>query len=698
MDTTAPLTLENDVLLARFDAITGALIALQSKLSGWDVLRRPELGLSFLIELPLPERHMNYIYGTRQQLSECTVSDDGTSLTFVWKHLRSEHGGDHAMTFTGTVMLGEEGLTFDGQLDNHAEYTAEAVCYPCLGDITPAQPGEKLERLSGDYCNLVRATLSPEFQNNRGYWGCDDLGNNGAFSHLSLFSLLAHPTQGWYVGVRDTSMREMVDFFYRFRPGRVDSYAGILPATDTFAGHTVARELFVVHYPYVHPGESARLAPIVFHPYQGSWHRGVDRYTTWRADWFVRPRTPHWASEPHAWLQFQMNGAEDDLRYRYTDLVEIGRECAEQGVKAIQLVGWNNGGQDRGNPSHDTDPRLGTWEELRAAIAAVQAMGVQMILFSKFTWGDRSQPWFRETGHRFATKDPYGDAHVYGGYQYQTFVQSADINTRRFSPMCQLSPEWREVAADEFSKLLDLGAAGMLYDECQHHGPAKYCFDPTHGHHVPAYVFGGDIPLMDRFLQISRERNPDFLYAGEACYDLEYLRYHLSYFRIGNGAQPLARYVDPFAPMMVAVTGFDDRNQLNKCLQHRYIISYEPFNFHGRLRDFPSTVAYGKLIDVLRTRYRAYLWDAEYADIVGAAASMEGQAYSDFTVYTQLNTGKRAIVIANTKNDQAINVTFAFDGAARGTHMLVTPEAPEMQPTGDTVNIPARSLAVIMEV
>jgi hypothetical protein len=697
MNTPKQLTLENDVLLARFDAATGALIALRSKLTGWDVLRRPELGLSFLIELPLPERHKNYIHGTQQHLSERTVSDDGTSLTFVWKNLRSEHGGEHDITFTGTVTLGQEGLTFAGQIANRSEYTVAAVCYPCLGDITPAQPGEKLEQLLCGYTSVSRAPLYPTFENNRGYWGFDFLGNNRNYSHEALMSMLAHPTQGWYVGVHDISMRNMVNTFYRFRPGTVDSYTGMLPDGDTFAGHTVALELFIVHFPFVNAGESVCLAPIVLQPYQGGWHEGVDLYRQWRAGWFTRPHIPQWALEPHAWQQFQMNGAEDDLRYRYTDLVEIGRECAEQGVKAIQLVGWNNGGQDRGNPSHDIDPRLGTWEELRDAIATVQAMGVQMILFSKFTWADRSQPWFRETGHRYAAKDPYGDVYVHGGYQYQTFEQMADINTRRFSPLCHQAPEWREVAAGEFSKLLDLGAAGMLYDECLHHGPALYCFDPTHGHHVPAYNFGGDIPLMDRFLQTSLSRDPDFLYSGEAPYDVQLLRYHLSYFRIRPWSSPLARYVDPFAPMMVAVTGFDDRNQLNKCLQHRYIISYEPFNFHGRLRDFPSTVAYGQLIDALRTRYRAYLWDAEYSDTVGAGVTVEGQAYTDFTVYTRLDTGKRAIAIANTKNDQVINVNFAFAGDARGTRMLVTPEAPEMQPTGDTVSIPARSLAVVLE-
>ncbi len=689
------LSLENDVLRAQFDRTNGAMVRLVNKATGWELLRRPELGLSFQMELPLPERHLNYIYGTRQTLTEYTFS--ANSLTFCWDKLTSEYGGTHDIKFVMTVTLGADGLTFTGELENRSELTASVVCFPCLGDIAPSAPAEKLERISLAYCSMRKTPLYPKIANNHGYYGYDYLGNNEAYTTEAQYILLAQVAQGFYIGAHDHTMREMVNYSFRFRPGYADSNTELLPTDDKIDGHTVALELFIAHFTYVNPDESYTLVPIVIQPYQGSWHKGVDKYRSWRTSWFTRPPTPAWVTAPHAWQQVQLNCAEDSLRYNYAELIEIGKECAAHGVEAIQVVGWNDGGQDRGNPSHDTDPRLGSWAKLQEAIATVQALGVKIILFSKFTWGDRSQPWYRTVGHQYATKDPYGDAHIYGGYLYQSYEQLADINTRRFSPMCHLSAEWREVAAAEFTKLLDLGAAGMLFDECQHHAPAKYCFDPTHGHHVPAFVHGGDIPLCERFLQTSQPRDAEFLYAGEACYDVENLRYHLAYYRITADTVHLLRYMDPYLPMMIAVTGFDDRNQLNKCLQHRYIISYEPFNFHGRLADFPRTLAYGKLIDALRTRYRAYLWDAEYADTVGASVTVAGQPYADYTAYHQSDGGKRALVIANTDAERTISATLAFAGGTRGPLQLVTPEAPETQPTGDTVTIPPRSVVVVME-
>jgi hypothetical protein len=50
---------------------------------------------------------------------------------------------------------------------------------------------------------------------------------------------------------------------------------------------------------------------------------------------------------------------------------------------------------------------------------------------------------------------------------------------------------------------------------------------------------------------------------------------------------------------MTAVAGFDDRNMINQCLLYRYIISYEPNNFKGRLTDYPDTVAYSQKMDAL---------------------------------------------------------------------------------------------------
>jgi hypothetical protein len=208
---------------------------------------------------------------------------------------------------------------------------------------------------------------------------------------------------------------------------------------------------------------------------------------------------------------------------------------------------------------------------------------------------------------------------------YQTATQLLDVKTRRLVPMCFASEHYLRVCEAEFRKVLSYGADGVLYVECLHHGPALLCFDSAHGHRQAASVYAYDRELIRRFREMMRGDQQEYLFAGEACYDWQFEEYHLSYGRIrAFDDVPLSRYLAPDTPLMMAVTGFDDRNALNYCLLHRYVVSYEPYNFKGSLDDFPLTIAYGRQMDALRTDLREWLWDGEYRGQDGAVVTADG--------------------------------------------------------------------------
>ena len=723
------VSLQNDVLRAAFDRRTGALVELVSKRTGWRVQNRAELGHSFRLWVPLPDRRNNQVNGDEQTLTGCEPSADGKRLTLTWERPRSAHGGVLDLTLRAEITLDESGLTFQTTVTNRSPLTIEAVAYPCLGDLSVPSPAEPLDRLTWSYAGAARVSLWPKFINERGYFGCDYPIQLAPVPDTQ-FVLIASPTQGLYAGCHDATARHLVQFIFELKPGFRDQGSiseGLVPREPAIGGTPVHIEFSAVHLPYVAPGESTHLAPVALQPYGGSWHQGVDEYKRWRCTWHTPPHTPAWARQVHSWQQLHINSPEDELRCLYRELVKYGEDCARHGVAAIQLVGWNDGGQDRGNPSHDTDPRLGTWAELRDAIAAIHKLGVKIVLFNKYVWADRSQDWFRRELIRYASKDPYGDYHLHSGYQYQTPVQLSDLNTRRLIPMCTNSAAWREIACQEFRKGIALGAAGMLYDECCHLSGARYCFDTGHGHRVPAYLYAGDAGLEKAFHAITDQEAPDYLYAGEACYDLQYRHYSVSYFRL-NGLQhlPIQRYVDPYAGIMVALTGHDDRHAINQCLMYRYILSYEPRNFKGRLDEFPLTLAYGKKMDALRRRYTAHLWDAEFRDTLEARVTVEsgatekgrvagkrrlakegraiesghpmedGRPYYPYTTFRQPDTGKRAVVVSSFSDDSPLRVAVELMGTV-GKLVTVTPEAPEPQPCDGKLIVPARSAVVVLE-
>jgi hypothetical protein len=213
---------------------------------------------------------------------------------------------------------------------------------------------------------------------------------------------------------------------------------------------------------------------------------------------------------------------------------------------------------------------------------------------------------------------------------------------------------------------------------------------------VPVFNFEGDARLAEELHEAFDREVPGFLFAGEDCLDLEYRHFHLSYFRIREGHIPLQRYIYPDGAMMVAATGFNDRDMINLCLLYRYIISYEPFHFRGHLDDFPLTVAYGAQVDELRRRHQGYLWDSEFRDTVGAEVTMSDERRPLYTVFRQRGTGKRAVVVVNPDQVAEMNVSVRLEGCADPL-ALVTPECPAPRTAGGAIAVPARSAAVLLE-
>jgi hypothetical protein len=691
------ISLENDSTLIEFDETTGALTRFENKRTHWKISSRSELAESFEMFVPLPGRDYNPVLGARNRLQSIVKSTDGKKLTLIWDNLESEYADKLPIRFEATVTLSGSQVTFNGQIENHTQYTLSSVEWPILGDLKPPAQGEPLVREYPSYGNLVRTQLYPNMPDELGYYGTNFPtieANNGGYG-LVRYVLISAEGQGLYVGTHETSGRDLVSYVSEIKPGYETSYQKRVPEQDTIDGHPARMVFGAVHFPFLNPGESGSLSTTVLNPYEGDWHHGVDIYKSWKATWFKDPTSPPWVADINSWQQLQINSSEDDLRTPYRDLPRRATEAAENGVSAIQLVGWNDGGQDRENPSFETDPRLGTAEELRNSIAAIEKMGVHVILFQKYIWADITTDWYKNELHNYAATDPYGIPYQFRGYEYQTPEQLNGINTRRFAPACVNDKKWLDLAAKEFQRTLDLGATGMLYDEVFHHGGVFYCFSSTHGHHSPASLWPGDLQMGDRFRDMVRKQvgESNFLFAGEDPYDLEEQTYSLSYFRISPGNIPAERYASPFRPMMIAIYGFDDRESINRALKDRYILSYEPFQFKGDLNDFPSTLAYGKKVDAFRKKYREYLWDAEFRDTLEAEVTMDGKPFGDYSVF-RTPTGKHAVVIVN-DGLRPIQVLVKMDG--KQGYVEATPEAQEAKMSNGSVTIEARSAAVLMQ-
>ncbi len=322
-------------------------------------------------------------------------------------------------------------------------------------------------------------------------------------------------------------------------------------------------------------------------------------------------------------------------------------------------------------------------------------MGVKVILFAKFTWADRGTEWFRSDLIRLAIKDPYGDYQMHPGYQYQTATQLLDINTKRLIPMCFLSEEYLRAVRRGVPEDGRAGRGRHPLRRMPAPRPGPAVLRPAHGHRYGAPVYANDRQADPSFRRMSDAVRPDFLFAGEAL------------LRLGAGGIPpvlspqrkqgphsaLPLHAARTRLLMTAVTGFDDRNMINQCLMYRYIISYEPYNFKGRLDDYPATLAYGRKMDALRTELRDYFWDGEFRDEVGAAVSVDGAAHRPYAVFTSRSTGRTGLVICNYNAHTNVTVRARLaNGSGPDRYRLV--DEPSWHRCADGIVIPPQSAAV----
>ncbi|ANH82739.1 hypothetical protein A8C56_18730 [Niabella ginsenosidivorans] len=685
------IELQDKKLKVVFDSETGAITRLENVQTGWIINRRAALGISFRMHAPMPDRRFNYIYGQKQHAVVHQVSD--SQIHFEWSNLKSENGGVLPLVFSATVTLADGKLTFTGKLINNSALTIETIDYPYLGDLNAPAKNASINARTMWYGNLETEEIYPNFDNRKGYWGVFNPTKTKG-SHHSLYCLLqTSANQGLYVGVQEPRQRYYVEYTWEQHPANLNSVSGLVPRPDEVSGLTVNTEFRLCHFVFAAPHSATDLIPILFTPYNGDWQAGVDIYKEWRKTWFKKPNLPAWVKDVHSWLQLQINSPEDDWRVQFKDLYKYGKECADNGVTGIQLVGWNKLGQDGNDPSQDFEDHLGTWNDLRDAIKKIEDLGVHMVLFGKINWADKTTPAYKKEWYKYEVKDPYGIPYEQGGYSYYTPTQLAGINNHRRAIMDFNAPGYQEAITREFKKVLDLNPSGWLFDENCHHGPALYNFFPN-GYKGPGYIYGGDMPLASKLNAMAFKRNPDFLFAGEGQMDWLLQNYQCSYFRMGLASTAVDRYIDSETPLVVAVTGIDDREKLNLILMDRYIISYEPYNFKGHVTDFPLTLAYGKKIDALRKKYKEWVWNAEFRDVLGATVGADGaHRYSVFVTAS----GKKAVVVANFEKDRGIHAHVRLEGKERTQFNVVTPETLTATGSEGEVDIPARSVVVLME-
>lgn len=695
--------LKSETAEIAFDRTTGAIVSLRNRETGWQAIRQPALAMGIRMLVPIEDYRSNWVWSECQKLSGITEYGENKCV-LRWDKVIGDKSGTLDIKAELSVELQGSSIHFNLEVDNKSPYFVEEIWCPCMGGIGHPQDEPDMESLSmhmGGGFN--RTPLGDGFRTECGYWGTDHptfIRTFPAPNTQTTFILLSNGCQGVYMGMHDEDLN-VVNFVHELKPGYMDNKHKRVPKSDMIGGKPAGVVISTVRMPFVKPGEKMKLAPIVICLYKGTWHKGIEPYTTWRKSWYNRRKQPAWLDEVDCWMTLHINSPEGCCRYRYDQLPEIVREAKEYGVGALQLIGWARDGQDGAEPYQDTDPRLGTREELIEAIRQIEEMGVRVLLMCKFKWVDKSIPEFEAEMAPHTLKDIYGNYVHFGGYSYRTMLQFIDGGSRRTGAgLCHLSEGYRELALREFKKIAGLGSSGILYDELAN--PMLLCFDMEHGHRWGESHFKGSLLLAEEFYNYAVSVNRDFLLTGEGPNDHISQYYPVNYIRSGDGSGEKIhtaawKYMNPRMKLATCLVGWDDREMVNQCMVNGYIINYEPYNFKGRLSDIPDTVAYGLKALALRKKLWNYLWNGVFTDTVGAnVVSEDKEVEYLWSVFENEGNGKKAVVVANQSDGKTLKARVALESGCNDFTVYSIENDRTAKSDGEVI-IPARSLVVLVE-
>jgi len=252
---------------------------MESKLRHWVIERRPELGVSFRLFAPLPERRYNPVLGQRQHAVEVKkVSPNEVELQ--WKNLVSENGGTLPMALTTSVRLTNGVMVFDATLENDSPLVVETIDYPYFGDFNPPRRDSLLEARTlkeGKAGEFQANEVYPHFRNEKGYWGVS-VPTKTLEGQQSPFCLLQAPDQGLYIEMDNPKLPYRVQYTFEQHPGVISTATSLVPQQDEFSGFPVHLEFRLCHFVFAQPHSRTNLVPVVLRCYDGDWHHGLALY------------------------------------------------------------------------------------------------------------------------------------------------------------------------------------------------------------------------------------------------------------------------------------------------------------------------------------------------------------------------------------------------------------------------------------
>src|SRR5437588_2631845 len=458
-----------DVCVLHLDKTNGNLVGLHWKNPDEEIIKESRLGENFRILLPLPNYEANYFLSTNQKTRFEKI---GNGIICHYDKLVNERQTLNVKV-DYKIQSKNGQLLFSITVNNTTDQPLEEVYYGIIGGLKGLRSRSDTRTLVPGGTVNNDGEMFTRFTG--GGYGGGNLGINYSaaaitypswsmsMSWMEVFN--TKENLGMYYAQQDTIIRKTA-LYYELRPSEKGNVIGDNWPTekDVPVGTPIGLTMGWMNMPYTKKGVFSA-APVVLQLHPGDWHEGSRIYRQWFDKYYKVKRQPTWLRNEMAWQSIILSNSEDFINHKFNDLPKLAADAKKYGVTTFEILGWDKGGIDRGYPQYRPNPRLGSPDEFRQALAEIKAMGVHPLIFSNIQFADTATPLFSSQLSKFAHHGLWAPDWPVWGWGEGTISARMGLTQSNMTLVSPAHKEYREFLMSQYLQLLKDGADGFQLDK-----------------------------------------------------------------------------------------------------------------------------------------------------------------------------------------------------------------------------------------
>jgi hypothetical protein len=678
---------ETNLCTIRLDGRTGDLVGLDWKSPAIGIIREAKLGENFRLLLPRPGYEANYFLSREQKVSRIEENADGVSC-FYDSLTNAKETVNVKVRYDIRAVEGR--IEFSAEVENSTDLPLAEVYFGIVGGQQGLGDRLNTESLAPGWVSNAAPGVFTKFRAG-GYGG----GNLGIRYDAAGFLYPGSLQMGWiefwnrqadlglHYANHDPESR-LSGLYLELRPFTKSAVVGSNwpTAADVPPGEPIGLTMGWLKFPYLKHG-TFKSGPVSVEIHRGDWHRGADLYRAWFDRHFKIERPVSWLRKEMAWQSVILSNSEDAVIWKFKDLPRLAAEAKKYGVSTFEILGWDMGGIDRGYPGYRPDPRLGTPEEFRQALADIKKLGVHPLIFANIQFADTATPEFREKWSRYALKHRWADDFLLAGWGEGTISARLDLTNSNMTYISPAHPEFRRYLLDQYVRLIKDGADGFQLDKTN--GMSVLDFNPELPTSPDKSFTQELLTMLAEVVRTCRAANPEFALASEIFWDRSFPWVDVSYVRMGDidMSSPALRYTFPEWTSTICAESPGDINVMNNGMRYGLVWAVQPRHYNDSM-DEPLTRPLSRYVQELiriRSKHKDLLFHGRFRDTEGA--EVKAGANVRYSVFEGISKPGKACVLVNFGNEEA-TATVTWPGGEGRAVEILKPFQPDA-----TGNLPA---------